>query len=111
MALRAFIEGCKVKLGFPINSEYFEKYFRGDMEAAEPLNGLQPIEDYHLSINYYRKDNIWNIKVPRSNRIFLNHDVANNQMASLNTFYSRLSEMDIVVIGGTQLPNNYTHFV
>lgn len=111
MALRAFLEGCKIKVGFPLNREYYSKYFRNNTDRVELIDGIKDIRDYHLSINYYRKDIIWDHAITRSNRIFLNHDVDNDRMQPLKSFIRNMDDMDIVVIGGTQLPNNYTNFV
>lgn len=110
MAVRAYMEGCFVKLGFPINEEYYAKYFNSDKERALVVGGLKSIHDVHLSINYYRNDNIWGVKSPRSNRIFLNHDVENNRMGDLDKFLETLDRVDVIVLGGTQLPSNFNHF-
>ncbi len=111
MALRAFLEGCRIKVGFPLNKHYFDKHFKSDHSRVEVIDGLRSIKDYHLSINYYRKDDMFDFRIPRSNRIFLNHDIANNAMDILEPFYRRMHTMDIIALGGTQLPNNFSHFV
>lgn len=110
MALRAYLEGCRIKAGFPLNEEYFLKYFGGDSERVQVVEGLQQINDYHLSINYFINDDPWGIDVPRSNRIFMNHDVDNNQLTSLDNALQHLDGVDIIAIGGTQLPSNFTNF-
>jgi hypothetical protein len=111
MAARAFLEGCRIKTGFPLNEEYFNKYFDGNTERVEVIGGLREINDYHLSLNYYMTDKIWNIDVPRSNRLFLNHDRDNDKMVALEKFLENISDLDIIVIGGTQLPSTYETFV
>ena len=110
MAVRAFLEGCKIKVGFPLNEEYFLKYFGGNSEKVEVIDGLQDIQDYHLSLNYFINDDLWGIDVPRSNRIFMNHDIDNNYMNSLDSALKKLKDVDLIAIGGTQLPSNFTHF-
>lgn len=111
MAVRAFLEGCKIKLGFPLNEEYFLKYFGGDSQKVEVIEGLQDIKDYHLSLNYFMNDDLWGIDVPRSNRIFMNHDIDNNYMHSLDPALKNLKDVDLIAIGGTQLPSDFSHFV
>jgi ADP-specific Phosphofructokinase/Glucokinase conserved region len=111
MALRAFLEGCRMSIGFPLNTEYFEKYFKGDKSRVEVIGGLREINDYHISLNYYITDKIWNIDIPRSNRIFLNRDEDNNKMVTLDDFLENLDDLDIIALSGTQLPADYDSFV
>lgn len=105
MAARAYLEGCRLKVGFPLNEEYFLKYFAGDKEKVEVIGGLREITDYHLSLNYYINDDLWGIEVPRSNRLFMNHDIDNGYMTSLESALDNLEDVDIIAIGGTQLPS------
>ena len=111
MALRAYLEGCSIKIGFPLSHAYFTKYFGNDTQRVEIVDGLKEIEDYHLSINYFINDDPWGIDVPRSNRIFMNHDVDNNYMNSLDSALKHLEGVDIIAVGGTQLPSNFKNFV
>ena len=111
MAARAFVEGCRIKIGFPLGQEYFEKYFGNDYSRVQIPDGLKEINDHHLSLNYYITDKIWDLEIPRSNRIFLNHDTDNNKMTSLDTFAQNIEDVDIIALGGTQLPNVYSHFI
>jgi len=110
MAQRAYLEGCFTRLGFPLDEFYYSKYFNSDTTRAPMVSPLQQIKDIHLSINYFVKDNIWDIKTPRSNRIFLNHDEDNNLMVELDASLKQLKDVDIVVLGGTQLPFDFTNF-
>lgn len=111
MALRAYLEDCHIKIGFPLSREYFAKYFEANPHKVEVVDGLKEIEDYHLSINYFIHDDPWGIDVPRSNRIFMNHDVDNNYMNSLDSAMLQIEDVDIIAIGGTQLPSNFKNFV
>lgn len=111
MAWRAYLEGCSIKAGFPLNQKYFEKYFGNDSQKVDVIGGLSEINDYHLSLNYFLHDEIWGLEIPRSNRIFINHDVDNNDMRSLDSALQHLADVDIVAIGGTQLPSNFSHFI
>lgn len=111
MAWRAYMEGCRIKVGFPLNEEYFLKYFGGNSERVEIIGGLQDITDYHLSLNYFINDDLWNIDIPRSNRIFMNHDIDNNMMKSVDSALKNLKDVDLIAIGGTQLPSNFTNYV
>lgn len=111
MALRAYLEGCNIKIGFPLSQEYFTKYFKDESHRVEVVDGLKEIEDYHLSINYFINDGPWGIDVPRSNRIFMNHDVDNNYMNSLDSSLQHIDDVDIIAVGGTQLPSNFKNFV
>ena len=111
MASRAYREGCRIKFGFPINEEYFQKYFGGNTERVEVVGGLREINDYHLSLNYYMGEKIWEIEIPRSNRLFLNHDRDNDNMYPLDDFLNQISDVDIIGIGGTHLPTTFETFV
>lgn len=111
MAWRAYLEGCKIKVGFPLNKKYFDKYFGSDDERVEVIGGLKEIVDYHLSLNYYLNSKILGITIPRSNRIFMNHDIDNGLMSSVDSALEHLDGVDIIAIGGTQLPSSLTIFV
>lgn len=111
MAVRAFLEGCRIKIGFPLNREYFVKHFKSNTDQVEVIGGITEINDYHISLNYYISDKIWGLTIPRSNRIFLNRDEDNNKMVSLDNFLDDISDLDIIAIGGTQLPSDYSYFV
>lgn len=111
MASRAYNEGCRIKFGFPMNEEYFKKYFGGNTERVEVVGGLRDINDYHLSLNYYMGEKVWELEIPRSNRLFLNHDKDNDNMVALDKFLDNIFDLDLIIIGGTQLPATFETFV
>ncbi|OQR98842.1 hypothetical protein ACHHYP_07744 [Achlya hypogyna] len=103
MAQRAALESSDVLLGGAVGDEmrsHFHKNVRvvGSVDAGGH-------EDVHLVLEYAKQDAFKNLKSPRANRYYLNHDVYNAQLSVLEEFAAALPgfNADLVIIGGLQL--------
>ncbi|KAL4494069.1 hypothetical protein ABPG72_016025 [Tetrahymena utriculariae] len=108
MAARAFKEGTKVILGHAMNKKFYKEIFQ---EKAILVEELSEIKDIHLVLDYY-KDETWGGKAtPRSNRMYLNHDIENSQLSYMDRLHDFIRKtpnlsLDILGLGGFQLLNH-----
>lgn len=105
MAQRAHFEGCEILLGAEMNHHFYHHNFNGSIKLVHPP---QEIQDIHLVLDY-SEDDVWgDLRAPRTNRFYMNHDIINTNLTILEDFHARLQEFrpDMLVISGFQLLNN-----
>ena len=103
MALRVATEGAEVLLGASLGTK-MRQHFPPSIKVAGHVRDGEH-EDVHLLLEY-AKGATWNgMTSPRANRYYVNHDIANAQLAALEEFDDALTpfKADVVVIGGLQL--------
>lgn len=107
MSVRGIKEGGRVILAHAMNEKYYNEIF-GNKGVL--VDELKEISDIHLVLDFKRDAQFGEKSSPRSNRVYLNHDLDNTKlsyMEKLNKFLkSHSNSLDIVGLGGFQLLNN-----
>lgn len=87
-----------------MNAKYFEEVFENKAILLEDSQ-IAEIRDIHLVLDFF-KDKTWGGKnTPRSNRMYLNHDVDNSELLYMEKLHAYIRDpsnpkIDVLALGG-----------